>query len=224
MHIDSPGSLPASFCSFSPCSSSQAGCSRKNRALRSAWAWLIALLTSGHDCPLSLLSINCWSSSWYHGLPHQKGSWLRHSLLMFAGAALLRWLPRHNASLLILCIIWWVAMRFFFPLISVIKAPSCHSYRNDTSNGNLIIVHNSCPDTFFFSPCFSLFVDALRCDTPSGWWDLWGKQQTFCWASPIPGKSLIQWRDPLSPEREDLKAESFHFWVNLCQDVSYLQQ
>lgn len=42
-----------------------------------------------------------------------------------------------------------MAMRFFFPLISVIKIPSCcHSSRNDTSNSNLIILRNSQPGTF----------------------------------------------------------------------------
>lgn len=46
----------------------------------------------------------------------------------------------------------------FFPLISVIKAPSCHSYGSNTSNSNLIILRNSHPATFLLSPCLSLLM------------------------------------------------------------------
>lgn len=72
-----------------------------------------------------------------------------------------------------------MAMRLFFPLISVIKAPSRHSSRNNTSNSNLIILRNSQPGTF--SPCRCLSVDALRCDAPSGRWECEGNNR------PVPG-------------------------------------
>lgn len=74
---------------------------------------------------LPLLSAHRWSSGWYHGHPQQDRSSHSDSLLTLAGTALLECLGRHNASFFYVSLMYSYVI--FLPLISVIKAHSCHT-------------------------------------------------------------------------------------------------
>lgn len=146
--------LPAAF---SPGSSSQAGCSRMNRVLRSAEAGPLLFsplgLTGPDLCFLSTAEAQVdtmvfliWRDPDF-GIPC-----LRLSMQPYSDG-----FPGTMPAGL-LYVSFDEQLRGFFPLISVIKAPSCHSCRNDTSNSNLVTFPNSRPATSFCSPCLSPFA------------------------------------------------------------------
>lgn len=177
-------------------------------ALGELGGWAGADPSSPRGCTeLPLLSAHRWSSGWYHGHPQQDGSPPSDSLPTLVGTALLKCLGRHNASFLYVSLM--CSYVIFLPLISVIKAHSCHSYRSDASNSSAIILPNSCPTAF--SPHGAVFP-----------W-LPAHRNVVAW----PGKSPTQWGNPQSSERGDLKAESllFHgWWTHLCQEIFHHQQ